>query len=54
MVSSILCATDTVAAIALIKPKKYPILNAVIFGEGIINDAVAIILFRTFSELKLD
>lgn len=29
-------------------------LNAVLFGEGIINDAVAIILFRTVSELKLD
>lgn len=29
-------------------------LNAVLFGEGIINDAVAIILFRTISELRLD
>lgn len=47
MLSSVLCATDTVAAMALIKPEKYPTLNAVLFGEGIINDAVAIILFRT-------
>lgn len=54
MISSVLCATDTVAAMALIKvaiyliqPDKYPVLNAVLFGEGIINDAVAIILFRT-------
>ena len=53
MVSSVLCATDTVAAMSLIKPEKYPVLNAVLFGEGIINDAVAIILFRTVSELKL-
>jgi NhaP-type Na+/H+ or K+/H+ antiporter len=29
-------------------------LNAVLFGEGIINDAVAIILFGTISNLKLD
>lgn len=36
------------------QPDKYPVLNAVLFGEGIINDAVAIILFRTVSELKLD
>ena len=28
-------------------------LNAVLFGEGIINDAVAIILFRTISQLKI-
>lgn len=54
MVSSVLCATDTVAAMSLIKPEKYPVLNAVLFGEGIINDAVAIILFRTVSELKLE
>lgn len=25
-----------------------------LFGEGIINDAVAIILFRTITELRLD
>lgn len=32
MISSVLCATDTVAAMALIKPDKYPVLNAVLFG----------------------
>jgi NhaP-type Na+/H+ or K+/H+ antiporter len=54
MISSVMCATDTVAAITLIKSDRYPVLNAVLFGEGIINDAVAIILFRTISELKLN
>lgn len=52
--SAVLCATDTVAAMSLIKPEKFPVLNAVLFGEGIINDAVAIILFGTISNLKLD
>ena len=47
MLSSVLCATDTVAAMSLIKPDKFPVLNAVLFGEGVINDAVAIILFHT-------
>lgn len=54
MIGSVLCATDTVAANNLIKVQKYPVLNAVLFGEGIINDAVAIILFGTISKLKLD
>jgi NhaP-type Na+/H+ or K+/H+ antiporter len=52
LVSSVLCATDTVAAMSLIKPEKYPVLNAVLFGEGIINDAVAIILFRSVGRLN--
>jgi NhaP-type Na+/H+ or K+/H+ antiporter len=30
------------------------VLNAVLFGEGIINDAVAIVLFRTVSNLTID
>jgi NhaP-type Na+/H+ or K+/H+ antiporter len=54
MLSSLLCATDTVAANSMIKAEKFPVLNAVLFGEGILNDAVAIILFGTVSKLKLD
>ena len=53
MLSAIFCATDTIAANNLIKAEKFPILNAVLFSEGIINDAVAIILFNTVSGLKL-
>ena len=47
ILSSVLCATDTVAANSLIKAEKFPVLNAVLFGEGILNDAVAIILCRS-------
>jgi NhaP-type Na+/H+ or K+/H+ antiporter len=54
ILSSVLCATDTVAANSLIKAERFPVLNAVLFGEGIINDAVAIILFGTISDLHLD
>lgn len=42
------------AANSLIRVDKFPVLNAVLFGEGILNDAVAIILFGTISKLQLD
>ena len=47
LLSSVLCATDTVAALSLVKQEQFPLLNSVLFGEGIINDAVAIIIFRS-------
>lgn len=43
--SATICASDSVAALTMIKPSKYPKLFSVVFGEGMINDAVAIILF---------
>ena len=43
---SLLCATDVIAAISLIKPEKQPKLFSLVFGEGITNDAVSIILFN--------
>lgn len=43
--SATICASDSVAALTMIKPGKYPKLFSVVFGEGMINDAVAIILF---------
>ncbi|CAD8174885.1 unnamed protein product [Paramecium pentaurelia] len=47
LLTATLCATDTVAALTLIKEKEYPILNSVLFGEGIFNDAVSILIFRS-------
>jgi NhaP-type Na+/H+ or K+/H+ antiporter len=44
--SATICATDSVAALTIIKPEKYPKLFSVVFGEGMVNDAVAIILFK--------
>jgi sodium/hydrogen exchanger-like protein 6/7/sodium/hydrogen exchanger 8 len=44
--SATICATDSVAALTMIKSDKYPKLFSIIFGEGMVNDAVAIILFR--------
>ena len=44
---SLLCSTDVIAAVSLIKPDKQPKLFSLVFGEGITNDAVSIILFNT-------
>ncbi len=44
---SLLCSTDVIAAVSLISPEKQPKLFSLVFGEGITNDAVSIILFNT-------
>jgi len=54
MLACILCSTDTVAALSLVKAEVYPKLNAILFGEGIINDAVSILLFRTIKTFFVD
>lgn len=43
---SLLCSSDVVAAISLISFEKQPKLFSLVFGEGITNDAVGIILFN--------
>ena len=44
---SLLCSTDVIAAVSMISPTKQPKLFSLVFGEGITNDAVSIILFNT-------
>ena len=44
--SSVLCATDSIAVLTLVSEQKYAKLNSVLFGEGVINDAVSILLYR--------
>ena len=45
LLASVLASTDTVAVLTLITPDKYRRLNAVLFGEGVVNDAVTILLY---------
>jgi NhaP-type Na+/H+ or K+/H+ antiporter len=48
--ASLMSATDPVATLAVFSSLKVePALNAYVLGESIINDAVALVLFRTFS-----
>lgn len=41
LLCSVLSSADEVAALALIKQEQYPKLSAVLFGEGVLNDAVS-------------
>jgi NhaP-type Na+/H+ or K+/H+ antiporter len=43
--TSLLCSSDVVAAVSIISYKDQPKLFSCIFGEGIFNDSVSIILF---------
>ena len=51
MLASVLCATDTVAALTIVKERDFPQLNAILFGEGIVNDAVSILIFETIMKV---
>ena len=44
--SSVIASTDTVAAMTFIKEDQMPKLFSVLFGEGVLNDAVCIVLYR--------
>jgi NhaP-type Na+/H+ or K+/H+ antiporter len=46
-----LCATDSVAALAIVKESEYPTLNSILFGEGVVNDAVAILIFKSVEKM---
>ena len=52
LLASVLSATDTIAAITVIKENKYPKLHYILFGEGVLNDAVSIVLFRTVNSVS--
>lgn len=47
---SLLCSTDVIAAVSMLNPKKTPKIFSLVFGEGIVNDAVSIILFNTVND----
>mmetsp|Transcript_87836 Transcript_87836/g.120995 ORF Transcript_87836/g.120995 Transcript_87836/m.120995 type:complete len:156 (+) Transcript_87836:208-675(+) len=47
LMSSLLVSSDVIAAVSLIDAREKPKLFSVVFGEGITNDAVSIILFNT-------
>lgn len=52
--ASTMCASDAIAALTLISSDKYPKLFSIVFGEGLLNDAVAIILFHSVSKIAGD
>ena len=44
--SSVIVATDTVAALTFVKEEGDPKLFSIMFGEGVLNDAVCIVIYR--------
>jgi len=42
----VLASTDTVAVLTLITADKYRMMNSILFGEGVVNDAVTILLYQ--------
>ena len=51
--ASVISATDTIAALTFIHEDTEPKLFAILFGEGVLNDAVCIVLYRILREFTL-
>lgn len=47
LMCALLCSTDVIAAISIIEYEEQPKLYSLLFGEGVVNDAVSIILFNS-------
>ncbi len=52
--SSVIASTDTVAAMTFIKEDQMPKLFSILFGEGVLNDAVCIVLYRILLNFDFD
>eukprot|EP01038_Epipyxis_sp_PR26KG_P007187 gene7187-9800_t len=46
VLAAVLSGTDEVSAMSLVRISDYPRLGALIFGEGVLNDALSIVLFK--------
>jgi len=49
--TALLCSSDVVAAVSIVDYTQQPKLYSCIFGEGVVNDIVSIILFNTVLQL---
>lgn len=52
LITALLCSSDVVAAVSIVDYRLKPKLFSCIFGEGVINDIVSIILFNTILSLQ--
>lgn len=50
--TSLLCSSDVVAAVSIVDYDAQPKLYSCIFGEGVFNDIVSIVLFNTVEQLQ--
>jgi NhaP-type Na+/H+ or K+/H+ antiporter len=51
---ALLCSSDVIAAISMINYNEQPKLFSIVYGEGVFNDIVSIILFNTVQGFKAD
>ena len=49
LLCALLCSSDVVAAVSIVSYKEQPKLYSCVFGEGVFNDIVSIILYGTVS-----
>jgi NhaP-type Na+/H+ or K+/H+ antiporter len=52
LITALLCSSDVVAAVSIVDYNQQPKLFSCIFGEGVVNDIVSIILFNTILALQ--
>lgn len=52
LMSALLCSTDVIAAISMVNYDEQPKLFSLLFGEGVVNDAVAIIIFNSVTKFQ--
>jgi sodium/hydrogen exchanger-like protein 6/7 len=51
--SAVISATDTVAALTFVKENSEPKLFAILFGEGVLNDAICIVMYRIIKNFSI-
>jgi sodium/hydrogen exchanger 8 len=50
----VLASSDAVAVLSIVREEEAPSIFSVLFGEGIVNDAIAIILFKSVQQIDFD
>lgn len=51
LLCGMLCSSDIIAAVSLVKYKEYPKIFSILLGEGLWNDAVAVVLAQSAEKL---
>lgn len=52
LLSAVLSASDEVSAMSLVRMRDFPRMGALIFGEGVLNDALSIVIFKVLLDWK--
>jgi NhaP-type Na+/H+ or K+/H+ antiporter len=51
---TIFSATDSVCTLQVLSQDDTPLLYSLVFGEGVVNDATSVVLFRAVQKLTFD